>query len=67
VEIRVSGITETVGLSAYSGDSASLGYQMLAGRWFAGSGEAVVGPELLRPTGKSVGDPLTIYLEDKTV
>lgn len=63
----VSGMTETVGLSAYSGDSASLGYEMLAGRWFSGAGEAVVGPELLRLTGKSVGDTLTLYIEDKTV
>jgi putative ABC transport system permease protein len=66
-QAAVSGMTETVGFSAYSGDSARLGHQMLAGRWFSGAGEAVVGPELLRRTGKSVGDTLTLYVEDKTV
>jgi putative ABC transport system permease protein len=63
----VIGMTESVGLYAYSGDSASLGYQLLTGRWFSGAGEAVVGPELLRLTGKSVGDTLTLYVEDKAV
>ena len=66
-QVAVTGMTETVGLSAYSGDSAGLGYEMLAGRWFSSAGEAVVGPELLRLTGKSVGDTLTFYVEDKTV
>ncbi len=66
-QAAVSGITETIGLSAYRGDSASLGYQLLAGRWFAGNGEAVVGPELLHLTGKSVGDTLTLYVQDKAV
>jgi putative ABC transport system permease protein len=66
-QAAVSGMTETIGLSAYSGESTSLGYEMLAGRWFSGAGEAVVGPELLRLTGKSVGDALTLYVEDKTV
>jgi len=66
-QVTASGMTQTVGLSAYSGDSGSLGYELLAGRWFSGAGEAVVGPELLRLTGKSVGDTLTLYIEDKTV
>ncbi|GHJ43425.1 hypothetical protein Cs7R123_07670 [Catellatospora sp. TT07R-123] len=66
-EVAVSGLTQATGLSAFSGDSAGLGYQLLAGRWFSGAGEAVVGPELLRRAGLSVGDTLTFYLEDKPV
>src|SRR6185436_11647318 len=66
-QAAVIGLTEDVGVYAYSGDSASLGYQLLTGRWFTGAGEAVVGPELLRLTGKSVGDTVTLYVEDKAV
>jgi putative ABC transport system permease protein len=66
-EASVIGLTESAGLYAYSGDSASLGYQLLTGRWFTGAGEAVAGAELLRLTGKSVGDTLTLYIDNKTV
>jgi putative ABC transport system permease protein len=66
-ETAVGGLTENVELLAYRGDSAHLGYQLLAGRWFAGAGEAVVGRELLRLTGTSVGDTLTLTVADRTV
>ncbi len=66
-ETAVGGLTENVELQAYHGDSAHLGYQMLAGRWFTGAGEAVVGTELLRLTGRSVGDRLTLSVAGRTV
>ena len=65
-DTAVSGLTENILLYAYSGDSSSLGYELLAGRWFSGAGEAVVGTEMLRLTGKSVGDTLTLFLEGRT-
>jgi putative ABC transport system permease protein len=67
LEIAVAGITDKVELAAHRGDSGSLGYRILAGRWFSGAGEAVVGTGLLKLTGKSVGDPLTLYLGDRAV
>jgi putative ABC transport system permease protein len=66
-DTAVGGLTETAALYAYTGDSAHLGYELLAGRWFSGAGEAVVSPELLRLTGKSVGDTLTLTLDGKAV
>jgi putative ABC transport system permease protein len=66
-DTAVGGITENVELYAYRGDSAHLGYQLLAGRWFAGAGEAVVGRDLLHLTGRSVGDSLTLSVGGRTV
>ena len=65
-ETAVSGLTENIALYAYTGDSASIGYPVLDGRWFSGSGEAVVGTETLRLTGKSVGDMLTLFVDGKS-
>ena len=64
-DTAVSGLAENIGLYAYTGDSASIGYPVLDGRWFSGSGEAVVGTETLRLTGKSVGDTLTLFVDGK--
>jgi len=66
-DATVAGITETVMLQAYRGDSAHLGYQILDGRWIAGAGEAVVGAETLRLTGKSLGDSLTLSIAGRAV
>lgn len=66
-ETAVSGLTENIGLYAYSGDSATIGYPLLTGRWFSSAGEVVVGTETLRLTGKSVGDTLSLFVEGKSV
>jgi putative ABC transport system permease protein len=66
-EAAVAGITENAPLYAYRGDAAHLGYQILDGRWIAGAGEAVVGAETLRLTGKSLGDSLTLSIAGQTV
>lgn len=66
-EVAIAGITENVFLQSHRGDSSSLGYQMLSGRWFSGAGEAVASTDMLRLTGKKVGDNLTLYLGDQTV
>lgn len=65
-DATVGGLTETVQLHAYRGDAAQLGYQVLDGRWLAGAGEAVVGAETLRLTGKSIGDTLTLSAAGQT-
>lgn len=67
LETSIAGTNENVSLEAYRGDSSSLGYQMLSGRWFSGAGEAVVGTDILRLSGKSVGDMLTLYTADKAI
>lgn len=65
-DVAVGGLTESAAMYAYTGDSAHLGYEMLSGRWFSGAGEAVVSPEMLRLTGKSVGDTLNLTLDGHT-
>jgi putative ABC transport system permease protein len=47
-------------VTAYSGHSAWTGYDMISGRWFTGTRQAVVPTGLLTATGKSVGDTLTL-------
>lgn len=66
-DAAVAGLTENVDMNAFRGDSAQLGYQILDGRWISGPGEAAVGAEVLRLTGKSIGDTLTLTVEDRTV
>lgn len=66
-EAGIGGITESAELMAVRGDSANLGYRILEGRWLSGSGEAVVGTDVLRLTGKSVGDTITLYVGQELV
>lgn len=65
-DASVVGLTENVQLHAYRGDSAQIGHRIVGGRWFSGPGEVAVGGEVLRVTGKSVGDTLTLTIGDKT-
>lgn len=45
---------------AYTGDSVWAHYQMVAGRWFHGKGEAVVPRGFLTATGTHLGDTVTL-------
>ncbi len=65
-DATVAGITENVQFNAYRGDSAHLGFRVLDGRWITGPGEVAVAGEVLRLTGKSVGDSLTVSIGDQT-
>jgi putative ABC transport system permease protein len=65
-DATVAGITENVEFHAYRGDSAHLGFRVLDGRWITGPGEVAVAGEVLRLTGKSVGDRLTVSIGDLT-
>ncbi|HEY2947289.1 MAG TPA: FtsX-like permease family protein [Micromonosporaceae bacterium] len=66
-DATVAGITENVQFHAYRGDSAHLGFRVLDGRWITGPGEVAVAGEVLRLTGKSVGDSLTLFIGDQTI
>jgi len=63
----IAGTSEPVELQALRGDSSTLGYPILSGRWFSGAGEAVVASDILHMTGKKVGDPLTLYLINQSL
>jgi putative ABC transport system permease protein len=60
LDAAVPGLTGIVPVTAMRGDSAKLGYVVMAGRWFAGGGEAVAPTNFLHRTGKHVGDQVTI-------
>jgi putative ABC transport system permease protein len=58
--ITVSGLPGQVPVTAFSGDSAWAGYEMISGHWFTRPGQAVVPTGFLWATGKSVGDTVTL-------
>ena len=54
--LAVPGIADPVYTAAFRGDSAALGYQMVAGRWISGPGEVVAPKGLLQDAHLKVGD-----------
>jgi putative ABC transport system permease protein len=52
---------------AMRGDSASLGFPLLSGRWFAGPGEAVVGTPFLKETHLAIGDTFTATTNGRSI
>ncbi|WP_031009986.1 ABC transporter permease [Streptomyces sp. NRRL F-5727] len=60
VRATVSGPTDLVDVVAFTGDASWGGYALVAGRWFARPGEAVVPTPFLAATGTRVGDRVTL-------
>jgi putative ABC transport system permease protein len=58
--VSVAGLTQSVSLQAYDGDATWVGLVLVSGRWYAAPDEVVAASYLLRATGKSVGDTLTL-------
>jgi putative ABC transport system permease protein len=58
--VSVPGLAGPTSLIAYQGDSSWGTYQMVAGRWFSGPGEAVVPSGFLNATGTRIGDRITL-------
>jgi putative ABC transport system permease protein len=52
---------------AIRGDSGSLGYPILAGRWLQGPGEIVGGPAFLKEAHLAVGDTFTTTINGRQV
>ncbi|WP_330302803.1 MULTISPECIES: FtsX-like permease family protein [unclassified Streptomyces] len=61
-QATVSGAAGSLSVFAFTGDASWGGYEMVSGRWFATSGEAVVPTPFLTATGTKVGD--TVVLND---
>ena len=59
-ELNVAGLSNPVTTIAMRGDSGSLGFPMLAGRWFQGPGEAVGGASFVHEAHLAVGDTFTV-------
>lgn len=58
-DIPVDGLREPARGIITTGDARWAGYEMLAGRWYAKPGEAVVTTGFLTATGKHIGDTIT--------
>jgi putative ABC transport system permease protein len=65
--VAVAGLTDPVGVTAFTGDATWDGFEMVSGRWFTGPGEAVAGEAFLRATGARVGDTVTVQAEGTPV
>jgi putative ABC transport system permease protein len=61
-DVTVPGIADAVYTAAFRGDSAALGYQVTAGRWFSGPGEVVAPRGLLQDADLKIGDSFTATL-----
>ncbi|MGO8950070.1 MAG: ABC transporter permease [Ktedonobacterales bacterium] len=57
--LSIPGLSDPVTTLALRGDSAALGYPMVAGRWFAGPGEVVGGTAFVSSAHLKVGDTFT--------
>ena len=59
-DVSVPGLPEQLSLVAFGGDARWTGYALITGRWYAGTGEAVVNTGFLTDTGARVGDSYPI-------
>ncbi|MGH9090648.1 MAG: FtsX-like permease family protein [Acidimicrobiales bacterium] len=65
--VSVDGISQSVPLTAFRGEAGWTGYAIVSGRWYSVPGEVDVASGLLRATGKSVGDALTIEFNGQEI
>jgi putative ABC transport system permease protein len=58
-EATVAGLSHQVQVTAYQGNAAWLGYDMISGHWYNGPGQVDVPTYFLTETGKTVGDSIS--------
>jgi putative ABC transport system permease protein len=66
-EATVAGLSHQVQVTAYQGNAAWLGYDMISGRWYNGPGQVDVPTYFLTETGKTVGGSITFTYGGKQV
>ena len=59
-EVGVAGLANAMTVDTVDGDTSWASYQMIAGRWISGPGEAVVPTGFLNATGLRIGDAITL-------
>ena len=59
-ELSAGGLALRVSTQAFSGNAAWLGYGLISGHWYHGTGQVVVNTSYLNQTGLAVGDITTI-------
>ncbi|WP_371664926.1 ABC transporter permease [Streptomyces sp. NBC_00280] len=65
-DAAVAGVTGSVPVALYQGDSRAGSYEMISGHWLAGAGQAVVGSGFLEHTGTELGDTVRVTYEGDT-
>ncbi|MBL7255421.1 FtsX-like permease family protein [Paractinoplanes lichenicola] len=63
----VSGNTDPFSVTTITGDATWDGFEMVSGRWFTATGEAVAGAPFLNATGTRIGDTVQIKIQDQPV
>lgn len=66
-EATAVGASGQVSVEAFRGDASWGGYEMISGRWFDGSGEAVAPTPFLTATGTDVGDTVSLIIGGERV
>ncbi|MET9433067.1 FtsX-like permease family protein [Streptomyces sp. NPDC006551] len=66
-EAAVAGVSGSVQVSLYEGDSRDGGYEMLSGHWITGKGQVVVPTRFLERTSTKVGDTVRLTYEKESV
>lgn len=65
-DATVPGVSGTVRVTLYDGDSSSGSYAMIAGHWITGPGQVIVSSHFLETTGTEIGDTVRVTAgEDK--
>lgn len=67
LEVQAPGRTRGLELTGYDTDSAWLGFPVVAGRWFQGTGEIVVPTSFLRSSALRVGDEIALDHDGRRV
>ncbi len=62
-EASVAGVTGSVRVALYQGDSRPGSYEMISGHWLDGAGQVVVGSGYLERTGTELGDTVRVTYE----
>ncbi|GAA2376813.1 FtsX-like permease family protein [Dactylosporangium salmoneum] len=65
-DATVANLTGTTEVVTFTGDASWGTYEVIAGRWFAGPGEAVVPTAFLDRAGTKIGDTVTITNAGRT-
>ncbi|MEV4624526.1 FtsX-like permease family protein [Asanoa sp. NPDC049573] len=65
--VTAAGVSGAIDLYAFTGDATWAGYQMVAGTWFHGSGEAVAVSTFLSATSTRIGDTVTLFEQGRPV
>ncbi|MEU8864084.1 FtsX-like permease family protein [Streptomyces umbrinus] len=65
-DVSVAGVTGSVAISLYEGDSRPGSYEMITGHWIDGTGQVVVASGFLERTGTKVGDTVRVTHQGDT-